>query len=214
MNAFDRATGARQWTLRPGRRDRRTRCARAATRRARWRTRVGSSPRRRQAGEASLSLDAARDVIAWQSQDFDERLLLADADRPRRLARGRWSSRFGDVAGLDPRHRRARMALRAPGGLRRERRDADLGRRPPAVRVVGVQRRQPGAAADATGGAVDGRGASGRTSAFAFISATPCGWGRACTRQTATSAPRRSRLSRSRQARSRGAIGSLVSQRR
>ena len=61
-----------------------------------------------------VSLDAATGRVAWQTQDFDNGYsspLLIDLDgKPEVVV-----FTFGDVAGLDPRHGRTRMALRAPG---------------------------------------------------------------------------------------------------
>ncbi len=87
---------------------------------------------------------------------FPERLLVAHPHRSRRpsgahrvhLRRDR-RARSGD--------RRARVEPRARGRSGRERRHADLGRRSPAVRVLGLQRRKPGAEARADRRRSDGR---------------------------------------------------------
>ena len=107
-------------------------------------------------GRGVVALDAATGRIVWQSQDFQNGYsspIIIDLDgRPELIV-----FTYGEIAGLESGHRRARMEPPAHGGSGRERGDADLGRRSPAVRVVGVQRRQPRAEARADRRRRDGR---------------------------------------------------------
>ena len=83
---------------------------------------------------------------------------------------------YGEVSGLNPRTGALEWTYPHRERSGRQRGDADLGQRQPAVRVVRVQRRQPRAAAVAAEAGHGRRSTrSGRIAACASTSATACG---------------------------------------